>query len=397
AWNSNINEMTDFANNRPSYQRTHIRNHFGISHYITLTADINIKAAGKIRVNTITIEPETPGVDPDPYPWQGLYFAGIPIEIEAIAAPGYKFSHWEGYDNSNQPIININSSGLVSLKAHFTQIDESVLAHYWHFNALDGVVTQVPSDYSATGSPVITYPGGGEGYMDERTHRDEDPVSNLNLQMDQQANQGAVLRARNPSDSRALIIETPSTGFRDLQFTYATTSTSNGARQQILYYSTNGGSTWVEALPEYNVPQLPFWELKSVDLSDVAGANNNPNLKFRVFFRGENAALTAGNNRFDNITLFGTPLTTQTESITDQQEILTVYPNPATDFIILENKQYPAGSMINLQVISLDGMVVLDMPAVSSGRINISHLRSGLYIIKATTTNEIFTQKLMIR
>ena len=49
---------------------------------------------GKIAINSIVIERDTPGVD-DPSSWQGMYFLDIPVTLRAIANPGYQFVRWE--------------------------------------------------------------------------------------------------------------------------------------------------------------------------------------------------------------------------------------------------------------------------------------------------------------
>jgi hypothetical protein len=52
--------------------------------------------SGKITISTIT---------PSTYPWNGTYFKGIPIQIEAIADSGYIFSHWD----ANPIITNVQN------------------------------------------------------------------------------------------------------------------------------------------------------------------------------------------------------------------------------------------------------------------------------------------------
>ena len=186
---------------------------------------------------------------------------------------------------------------------------DAEIIHYWHFNSLpSGTLTEVEADYSAVGTAVITYPGTGDGYMDRRTHRDEDPVSNLNLLMGQEPDQGAVLRLRNPSDTRELIVAAPSTGFKGISGAYATTRTSNGATEQELYYSTNGGANWTQIGSSYSIPELPDWILRTFDISSDRTANNNENLMFRILFTGENTDNASGNDRLDNFSLHGIPL-----------------------------------------------------------------------------------------
>ena len=49
---------------------------------------------GRIAINSIVIERDTPGVD-DPSSWQGMYFLDIPVTLRAIANPGYQFVRWK--------------------------------------------------------------------------------------------------------------------------------------------------------------------------------------------------------------------------------------------------------------------------------------------------------------
>ena len=186
------------------------------------------------------------------------------------------------------------------------------LVHYWHFN--DQVITdddEVPADYSAVGQGMITYPGTGDGYMDFRTHRAADPVSDFNLQMGQEPAQGAVLRVRNPADTRELIVAAPSTGFKDLVVTFATTRTGNGAQEQEFYFSADNGATWVMVGDAYEITELDpdiegyGYVHKVVDLSEYGIVNNNEHLHFKILAVGEGADNTSGNQRFDNFTLEG--------------------------------------------------------------------------------------------
>lgn len=245
-WNSDVSSMINFANQRPAYQRNHIRSYFGINVNSYLTLDVGNTAAGYIRVNTIAIHHGTPGVSDQPYPWTGHYYGGIPIEVEAVPRKGYVFSHWSGSSSSNDALLQITPSGNLSLKAHFASVvEDPALIHYWHFNDLTGErLPNADPDFSRVAGADIVYEGTGEGYMDARTHRDEDPVSDLNLQAGQQPGQGAVLRVRNPSANRALVIKTPASGYENIKVSFAVARTTNGATQQEFLYSSNGGLQW---------------------------------------------------------------------------------------------------------------------------------------------------------
>ena len=95
--NNILGQMMDFNNNHYTFQnqislrseqvRNHIMTNFGLPNLVDVTLDVQPEGAGTIRISTIT---------PEPYPWQGIYFNGVPVKIEAIAKEGYNFSHWEG-------------------------------------------------------------------------------------------------------------------------------------------------------------------------------------------------------------------------------------------------------------------------------------------------------------
>lgn len=263
----------------------------------------------------------------------------------------YVYGAWGGpWDGVN------NTSGVLTLNGE-EEPDDKILIHYWHFNTLSGTVESVVSDYSVTGTGVITYPGTGPGFMDERTHRPQDPVSNLNLHMDQQPNQGAVLRVRNPANTRELIFEAPSAGFENLSFTFATVRTGNGAQQQEFYYSVNGGTDWVLFDGPYDIPNLDIvddWILKNFDLSTIDEVNNNNDLRFRIRFVGENSDAASGNNRFDNITLKGDPITLEPElfSMTIQLDLTEAIEknlfDPVQDFVDVAGSFNDWGNPANL-------------------------------------------------
>lgn len=184
---------------------------------------------------------------------------------------------------------------------------EPELVYYWHFNTMTGEsVTEVPADFAAEGlAGLITYPGTGDGYMDARTHRAADPVSNFNLRMGQGTDQGAVLRVRNPAHTRELLVDIPSTGYHSLVVTYATTRSENGGQNQQFEYSHDGGTTWTAF---GDVVVVPFIEEGGyahvvLDLTEVEEVNDNPNLKFRFLSLAPGNDNPSGNQRYDNLTL----------------------------------------------------------------------------------------------
>ena len=54
---------------------------------------------GRVPYESLVINAETVGITGDPYPWQGVYFQGVPVEVSAIPQRGYRFAGWEGLDD----------------------------------------------------------------------------------------------------------------------------------------------------------------------------------------------------------------------------------------------------------------------------------------------------------
>ncbi len=115
-WEKNVDVMRSFARQRPVYVRQHIVDHFELTGtaIITLLTD---STKGHIRINSIDITPDTPGVM-NADEWSGTYFEGIPISLSAIPKPGYQFAGWEGIDQSDADVFLILNENL-TLTANF--------------------------------------------------------------------------------------------------------------------------------------------------------------------------------------------------------------------------------------------------------------------------------------
>lgn len=298
AWHGQVAVMVEFANQRPAYQRQHIRDKFGITGDFSLTLDVSDPAQGYVRVNTIDLLSSTPGVPAAPYPWTGIYFKGIPVELQAVARPGYRFVRWEGLPPETPAQTAQTFTGDTTLTAVFepTLQPQPVLLHYWHFNDLPGgTLSEVPADVSLLSGAIITYPGTGAGYMD----RVNDAGTTLNARMDQPA--GRALRVRNPSDTRELVLALPTTGYQDVVLRYAVVRTDNGAQEQRLSYRTAAAADWTPFGDVVAVTE--DYQVVAFDLSQAAGVNDNPDFAVRILFGGANAGGSSGNDRFDNITV----------------------------------------------------------------------------------------------
>jgi hypothetical protein len=126
-WRANINVLNQYANDRATLVRDHLRTQFGFSGSAPLTVDVSDARAGFVQLNSIAIRPETPGVDASPYPWTGQYFRPTPVRLVAHPKPGYRFAGWEGAPVAAGDTLHFNLESRVTIRALF-EVDEEGLA-----------------------------------------------------------------------------------------------------------------------------------------------------------------------------------------------------------------------------------------------------------------------------
>ena len=112
-WESKIDILKDFANNRIPSLINHYTNYFGLSGMYDLNVNINNVAAGSVKLNSLELNSSN---------WQGEYFDNIPITLTAQPNEGYKFSHWHGTTFSTNATLELNRSSNTTVNAVFTQI-----------------------------------------------------------------------------------------------------------------------------------------------------------------------------------------------------------------------------------------------------------------------------------
>jgi uncharacterized repeat protein (TIGR01451 family) len=123
-WEDNCKIVEKYLNERPESSRQFLKNNFGQFHEKTLTVSSIDSSMGFVRVNSININTEQPGVVlKNDGSWQGKYFSELPFSIIAKPLAGHRFLYWE---NNNQKITDsvlvIFLSDNESYKAYFEQI-----------------------------------------------------------------------------------------------------------------------------------------------------------------------------------------------------------------------------------------------------------------------------------
>ncbi len=195
---------------------------------------------------------------------------------------------------------------------HYT-IGTRALIHYWNFNN------------SAYLTPNISKVSGATINFDYSTvdasirHDSIDTYTRIDtLSANAQNNDlpGNALRVRCPVTS--VIISAPTTHYKNIILAYAVAKSSSGPATNNVSYSIDGINFINTSITPktYSVNTDPTYDVQSFDFTNISGANNNPNFKFKIELVGANTAIT-GNNRFDNITVFGDCLTVVTSGATN--------------------------------------------------------------------------------
>jgi len=122
--NNVFGQMLSFYQNHNTYHtqlmlrteqvRNHIVTDFGLANQVDVTLDVDPPGAGSIKISTI---------NPADYPWQGVYFNGVPVKIEAIPNEGFGFLHWNANglisDTLNPVFDDTLAADAAGFKAYF--------------------------------------------------------------------------------------------------------------------------------------------------------------------------------------------------------------------------------------------------------------------------------------
>jgi hypothetical protein len=242
----------------------------------------------------------------------------------------------------------------------------ATLIHFWHFNNLASFVPgqalpQPDSSKIPTGARLTYFQAAGA-----TANWDTVGGSGATTLNGYGVGAGFALRLRNPADS--FILHLPTTGYLNVVLSYATTRTKKGAQVQNVYYSTNG-STY--QLFNQTVAVDTVYQVTTLNFSNVAQANNNPNFKVKIEFANGNTG-NSGNDRFDNIRLEGTALTAVSPKVSDRA--WNIVPNPVSS-----GTEVQFGAPVIGRVVNSLGKTVANLHYSES--FNTEGLSAGLYFV----------------
>lgn len=154
-WRDEIEyKLNRFARERPAYLRQHLVEAFALAGTSDITLDVPVATRGGLRINGIAVG-ET-GLE-SAYPWTGIYFQGIPVEIEAVPATGYTFSHWSGLPRDTPATTTVVPGETMRITAHFRRPGAGLFGgcHAASTKALSAVLKRYAGDLFLLGfSPL---------------------------------------------------------------------------------------------------------------------------------------------------------------------------------------------------------------------------------------------------
>lgn len=130
-WNTNVQRIFIFANQRLNYMDLHFIQKFSLPGMKEVNIYINDTAMGQVKLNSLTLT--TPS-------WKGSYFMSVPLKIIALPKPGYQFVKWEGTAASTEDTITVTLTDNLNATAVF-QVDNTT-------GMSDNLGQEVPSTFS---------------------------------------------------------------------------------------------------------------------------------------------------------------------------------------------------------------------------------------------------------
>ena len=335
-----INQMKIFADNRPSIVKNHILSQFNLPNFHPLTITNTNVSEGSVEVNENLMIQESS--------WTGDYFQTVPVQLTAIAANGFEFSHWSGDLTSTEETISISIVGAFEVIPNFTesQITDPIVINEINykssddFNADDWVELYNPNSTSIDLS-------GWQLKDDDDSHVYEIPSETLI-----EGNSFIVL-VKDASDFSDVFPDITNY-IGELGFGFGNSDSvrlynDSGVLQDEVVYDSD--DPWSDCAKETGYTL----ELITADLD-----NSLP-------------------GSWDCINNYGSPNAVNSSSLSSDEDIVTtvkIYPNPAQNTLYIKG----VSNQFNLQVFTITGQHILDNP--NSTAIDVSQLKQGMYFIK---------------
>lgn len=176
----------------------------------------------------------------------------------------------------------------------YTINGDQTLLHHWHFNNSVDINDLLLADYS------VDY-----AFIEVEAARWDESGDGSDLNLLDGQNPGDALRIRNPSQHIDLVFTTK--GYGNISLSFATMRTNNGAKKQQISYAIDGSSFTEMGIEEITKDIQTDWQLHTFDFSYLPSLANREMVTIRIVFSEGNNG-DSGNNRFDNISILGSPI-----------------------------------------------------------------------------------------
>ena len=128
AWENSINNILSYYSNRVSTARYLLDNTLNLEGMVDISIDIFPNNSGRIDLNTLSLQN---------FPWEGVYYNGCEISLNAIADSGYTFTHWADLDDnmiSEEDNLFVSLNDYQEFKAHFEKCEDIISASIYSNN-----------------------------------------------------------------------------------------------------------------------------------------------------------------------------------------------------------------------------------------------------------------------
>lgn len=119
-WAQHVQTMLTFLRQRPAVQRAQLIDQFQLKGSYALSVDVPDVREGHIRINSLRTH-DLAARSGATNGWTGVYFSGVPLELEAVAKPCYAFKRWRGIDPTTATAL-IHASQDVHVAAEFEPV-----------------------------------------------------------------------------------------------------------------------------------------------------------------------------------------------------------------------------------------------------------------------------------
>ena len=196
-WTNDMARIRTFLEERPAAVRGHMVGKFGLAGTAQVDLILTNANQGVLSVNTLRLEAGTVGIGTNPAHWTGTYFRGVPISLQALPKPGYRFSGWsrsvaipetvhavDMASSYSSWVENSNSGNGFGPWWFWTTATSSSQAGYFLQNSRGGWGLYANSDYIFYAGRSLVEPlGPGKTLMVRLKHGSVAPLGSVGIEL----------------------------------------------------------------------------------------------------------------------------------------------------------------------------------------------------------------------